>query len=95
MFERLECRSQLGFLGTADTVGRCVGVYIGLELQGVMVQCLPWPPSFAVMFDTIAGRPEIAPDGSLAPISPARAWVLILPFLTILGHGAYYYFRYM
>ncbi|MCB0853316.1 MAG: DUF3592 domain-containing protein [Bacteroidetes bacterium] len=55
----------------------------------------PNDPSFAVMFDTIAGRPEIAPDGSLAPISPARAWVLILPFLTILGHGAYYYFRYM
>jgi hypothetical protein len=55
----------------------------------------PNDPSFAVMFDTIAGKPEIAPDGSLAPMPLRSAWTLLLPLVIILGHGTYYFLAYV
>ena len=43
----------------------------------------------------ISNAPEIQPDGNLGPVSLLKAWTLIPPLVTILGHGAYTYFRYL
>lgn len=56
----------------------------------------PFHPSYAVMLDSLPGSPEIDPTGGFRARRPAAAvGVLLLPLLTIVGHGAYAAFRYL
>ena len=53
----------------------------------------PWNPRYAAMLDNLPGAPEIDETGRLHPRSVARGLaVLILPLLTLLGHGLYVYY---
>lgn len=55
----------------------------------------PARPSYAAMLDGLPGAAEITSAGHLRARSPARGLlVLLIPALTVLGHGAYVWFRY-
>ncbi len=56
----------------------------------------PWNPRYAAMLDNLPGAPEIDQMGHLKSAGPLRGLaVLILPLLTLLGHGLYAYFRFV
>lgn len=55
----------------------------------------PWNPRYAAMLDNLPGGPEIDEAGCFQPKNAARNLaVLILPLMTLAGHGLYVYFRF-
>jgi hypothetical protein len=56
----------------------------------------PFDPSYAVMLDSLPGAPEIDQTGRFRARRPAAALrALLLPMVTIVGHGVYAAFRYL
>ncbi len=50
----------------------------------------PFSPSYAVLFDSLPGAPQLDSRGEFKEASPGKlAAVLGLPILTIVGHGGY------
>ncbi len=47
----------------------------------------PYDPNYAIVFDAVENAPELDGFGNLSPASPKKAWVLIAPIVTIIGHG--------
>jgi len=55
----------------------------------------PYNPTYAVMNDSLPGSPAIDSLGQFQVASYYRALlVLIIPGITILGHGAYAYYKF-
>jgi len=55
----------------------------------------PLKPSRAVLFDSLPGGVGIDERGEIFDPSPVKSWLcLILPAITILGHGTYVFFAY-
>lgn len=56
----------------------------------------PVRPSNATLLDHLPGSPQIEPNGEIRTSHPARSYlVLILPALTVLGHGLYAWWRFV
>ena len=52
-------------------------------------------PSYSVVFDTISNAPKFSDDGIMQQVPLQRAWVLFIPLLSLVGHGAWLYFGYL
>ncbi len=52
-------------------------------------------PSFAVMLDDLPGSPKIDSRGNFITSSGSALVVLIMPGLSVAGHGLYFLFRYL
>ncbi len=52
-------------------------------------------PKHAFLVDLLPYRPEIDPAGYFTEAPWYKAYVLIIPAISLLGHGAYYYFTYI
>lgn len=50
----------------------------------------PAKPTDNVVYDAMPFAPPIDERGSLAPPSPSKSWVLLLPFFTIAFNGCYF-----
>ncbi|MDX2285845.1 MAG: DUF3592 domain-containing protein [Bacteroidia bacterium] len=50
----------------------------------------PSDPSYAAMYDTIAGAPPLSRDGELQPLPLSKTLALVLPGVSILIHGWVY-----
>ncbi|MCK5685765.1 DUF3592 domain-containing protein [bacterium] len=55
----------------------------------------PMNPSFAIMLDDLPGSPEIDSRGNFILPSNSGAKVLIIPGISVAGHGLYFMSRYM
>jgi hypothetical protein len=86
----------------ADELGRSCQVvsrtHIGGVLEDEQEERLlydPYNPSYAVMMDSLPASPAIDGTGNIVDISPMRALlVLIIPGISIIGHGAYAYWKF-
>jgi hypothetical protein len=55
----------------------------------------PYKPSYAVMFDNLPGSPRIDELGNIRARSMLRSLAfLVIPLVTIIGHGIYIYLKY-
>jgi len=56
----------------------------------------PRNPEDAVLLDSLPGSPRLTPDGSLGMEAPQSAYLLVIvPAVTVLGHGGYLLLRFV
>ncbi len=56
----------------------------------------PLLPSYAIMLDDLPGSPRIDQGGNIKTATPAAAFLsLILPAVTIIGHGTYIWLNFL